>query len=63
MTVNFQQFVDLLKKAEESGKVTRAEAMVIRNQVATLTRPKCPEKLAMALATQVNMKLGVKVVS
>ena len=51
MNVNFQQFNELLKKAEESGKVTRQEAMIVRNQVATLTRPKCPPKFAMALVT------------
>lgn len=63
MLVNFPDFVQLLKKSEESGKITKQEAMLIRNQVATLTRPNCPPKLALALAINVNMKLGTKVVS
>ena len=63
MVVNFKKFTELLERQQKDGKLTKAEVTTLRNQVATLSQPKCPPKFASALCRIVNMKLGEVIVS
>ena len=58
MLVDFPKFTAILADTLKNKKITNEEAQVLRNYVATLTRPKCPKKLALSLAHHVNLKLG-----
>jgi hypothetical protein len=62
MQVNFPEFVEIMRVAEKENEISREESLLIRNQVSTLMRPKCPPKLALALALGVNAKLKRSVV-